>query len=82
MLLRRLRQLPEIVGSVLVIGHNPGIERLATDLAGSGDHRALGRMETKYPTGGLATLRFEGTWCDLEPGKAGLEAFVVPKELR
>jgi phosphohistidine phosphatase len=82
MLLRRLRQLPEDVGSVLLLGHNPGIEHLARELAGGGDDRALGRMETKYPTGALATLRFEGSWWDLERGKANVQAFVVPKELR
>jgi phosphohistidine phosphatase len=34
-LLVRLRRLPDDVGSVLVIGHNPGMHELASELAGS-----------------------------------------------
>jgi phosphohistidine phosphatase len=34
-LLARLRRLPDDVGSVLVIGHNPGMHELAVELAGS-----------------------------------------------
>jgi hypothetical protein len=33
-LLARLRRLPDDVGSVLVIGHNPGMHKLALELAG------------------------------------------------
>ena len=39
------------------------------------------RSTSKYPTGGLATLAFEGTWEALGPGAATLEAFVVPRRL-
>jgi phosphohistidine phosphatase len=79
-LLERLQALPEQVGSVLVVAHNPGIEDLAVGLAGAGeDIRA--RMEAKYPTGGLASLRFEGRWPDLSRGAATLESFIAPREL-
>jgi phosphohistidine phosphatase len=81
-LLRRLEALPDAVGSVLVIGHSPAIEELAIGLAGSGDDRARARMRPKYPTGGLATLEFEGSWPELSWNRATLVEFVVPRDLR
>jgi phosphohistidine phosphatase len=80
-LLERLRTLPEELASVMVVGHNPAIEELTVGLAGSGDPDARARVEAKYPTGGLATLAFEGAWRELELGEAALEALVVPREL-
>jgi phosphohistidine phosphatase len=81
-LLRRLQALPEDVGEVMLIGHNPAISELADELAGEGgDADALSRMETKYPTGGLATLSFSGRWGQLDWEGAQLESFVIPREL-
>ena len=78
-LLERLRALEEDVESVLMIGHNPGVERLALDLAGSGDK--LAAVRRKYPTGALVTLEFTGPWRELRPGTATLADFVTPKQL-
>ena len=80
-LLGRLRRLPEETGSVMLVGHNPGIEDLAVELAGGGDPDARTALEAKYPTGGLATLAFDGPWRELDPAGATLEAFVVPRRL-
>jgi len=80
-LLARLGRLPESAGSVLVIGHNPGIGELAEGLAGEGDEEALEQMRRKYPTGGLATLSVDRPWRELDWGTATLEAFVVPRQL-
>jgi len=79
-LLERIRQMPEEVSSLMLIGHNPGLEQLALALASSGD--GLGRLEEKFPTAALATLSMPGTWASLEPGTAGLVAYVVPRQLR
>jgi phosphohistidine phosphatase len=80
-LLARLNQLPQSVGSVLLIGHNPAIEELALGLSGDGVSDALHRIGVKYPTGGLASLAFRGEWKALRRGAARLEDFVVPREL-
>ena len=80
-LLSRLGRVADDVTSVLVIGHNPGIGNLALGLAGTGAGDALERMGDKYPTGGLATLTFEGPWPALGWGDAELAEFVVPREL-
>jgi len=78
-LLERLRALDDEVDSVLVIGHNPGLQQLALSLSGGGEQ--LDAMRRKYPTGALATLEFGGSWSELEPGSAELTDFVTPKRL-
>jgi phosphohistidine phosphatase len=80
-LLARLNEVPDAIDVLLAIGHNPGIENLALGLAGSGDADGIDRMSEKYPTGGLATLTFEGPWAQLAWGDADLTGFVVPREL-
>ena len=79
-LLERLRGVPDAVGSVMLIGHNPGIQLLALDLARPG--AGAGELEAKYPTAALATLAFPGArWAELEPGAAELAGFVRPRDL-
>jgi phosphohistidine phosphatase len=78
-LLERLWALDEQVESVLLVGHNPGIEQLALTLAGGGDEVA--EMRRKFPTAALATLEFDGRWRELGPGDAELTDFVKPKQL-
>jgi phosphohistidine phosphatase len=77
-----MRILRDDVGSVLLIGHNPGFEELAVRLAGDGRKKALARLRRKYPTGTLAVLRFDvDSWSGIDWGKAYLERFVRPKDL-
>ena len=78
-LLDRLRSVPDQAGGVALIGHNPGVQDLATELAGDGDD--LERMRTKFPTGALAVLEFDGPWAELAEGGARLVAFVTPRDL-
>jgi phosphohistidine phosphatase len=77
-LLERLRALPEGVGSVLLIGHNPGLQDLAVTLVSRDADRA--RLVAKFPTAALATLALP-SW-RLDPGDAELVDYVVPKQLR
>jgi phosphohistidine phosphatase len=76
-LLARLRELPEDVGSALVIGHNPGLQDLALRLA-----PAEPRLAEKFPTGALASVALAGPWARLGETPVELTAFVVPRELR
>ena len=79
-LLGRLRALPDDVASVLLIGHNPGLQDLALLLASAGAE--LSRVEAKFPTSALATFSLpKAAWRQLSQGEAVLDAFVVPKQL-
>ncbi|QKV17133.1 SixA phosphatase family protein [Oricola thermophila] len=78
-LLRALDTTPE---TVLVIGHNPGLEECAALLAAPGsDPRALARMRRKFPTAALARFAFEGPWSALGSRGARLLDFLKPKDL-
>jgi phosphohistidine phosphatase len=79
-LLERLRAVADDVDSVMVIGHNPGLQRLALDLARPAP--AVRELDAKYPTAALATLAFaDPTWQALERGTAELAEFVRPRDL-
>jgi phosphohistidine phosphatase len=81
-MLQRLRQVDESAGSVLIIGHNPGLERLAAMLAPRGDRRALARLREKYPTSGLAAIILHvDRWEQVEPGAGALTDFTDPAAL-
>lgn len=80
-LFARLRDVRSRIRSVLLVGHNPGLQDLAVDLVGSGDVGLRERLLTKFPTGALATIDVPGDWHDLTWGAASLPAFVVPREL-
>ncbi len=58
------------VGTVMLVGHNPGIERLVALLVEGRSDEFRG-----MPPGGLAVLHLGGT---LEPGNARLDAFWSP----
>jgi phosphohistidine phosphatase len=71
-LIARLREVPPSIGSVLVIGHNPGVHDLALALTGEpGD---------KYPTGALATIDVD-EWSTIAPGSGRMIDFIRPREL-
>lgn len=82
-LLERLRRLDDHLDSVLLIGHNPGLERLADALSdGRGEAKPLARLAEKYPTGTLATLETDiGHWGALQDGACRLTEFVRPADL-
>lgn len=80
-LLVRLQDITEAVATVLLVGHNPGLQDLALMLAGDGDPPGLTRLGDKFPTCALATLDVPTPWASLGPGHAYLESLVVPHDL-
>ncbi len=78
-LLARLRAVGDDVASVMLVGHSSGIEELALLLARRGSR--LAEMREKFPTGGLATIEFEGRWRKLGLDSGELTGYVIPREL-
>jgi phosphohistidine phosphatase len=79
-LLTRLREIPVAVRSVMVIGHNPGLQELALVLARHGS--SVRELKAKFATGALATLAFRGSgWPALDRGVAELIDFIRPRDL-
>ncbi|MDF3299596.1 SixA phosphatase family protein [Streptomyces tropicalis] len=82
-LLAVVREAPPEAGTVLLVGHNPGLEQLVLDLAGDGLDDTLDRLRTKFPTSAVAVLAWHGArWRDLAPGAAVLTDLTVPRGAR
>ena len=80
-LISLLRNVPPVLDSVLLIGHNPTMQDLALTLAASGT--GLESARTKFPTAALAILDVEvDDWSGLGPGAATMAGFVTPKTLQ
>jgi phosphohistidine phosphatase len=80
-LLARLRTVDQQVMSVLVIGHNPGLQDLALELAGA-DPEVVIQLGEKFPTGALAEVVADsGAWSDLTPTTARVASLTVPRDL-
>jgi phosphohistidine phosphatase len=66
--------------SLLVVGHNPGLQDLAVQLIASGDVEARERVTEKLPTSGLVVIDFSiDDWSRLHPRSGRLERFVTPR---
>lgn len=81
-LLGVLRETPDSVRTLLVVGHNPGMEDLATRLVGFGDRYAFARLQQKFPTAGIAVIDLDApSWSEIVPREGRLDRFVTPKGL-
>lgn len=79
---KHLRALDDETGSVLVIGHNPGLHDLAMTLSRDDDGADRVRLERQFPTCALAVIRFEkGGWRDIGRHSGQLTHLILPREL-
>lgn len=83
MLLELVQDTPDEAESLLLVGHNPGIEDLVLTLVpDAGAHGPRGEIEEKYPTASVAEIGFaRACWADVEPGSGRLIRFVRPRDL-
>lgn len=81
-LLRRLRRVSDGLESVMLVGHNPGLEQLAGILAHGGDLSAHRLINSGFTAGALAVIEADVEhWADLRQGCGRLKAFIRPKDL-
>ena len=67
---------------VMLIGHNPLLEQLATMLVGAGKAEDRSALATKYPTGALVEIDFKADdWAAVTAGSGRLKRFVQPRNL-
>ncbi|UCI18042.1 histidine phosphatase family protein [Mesorhizobium sp. B2-1-8] len=79
-ILSEIRKADPSSGCLVVLGHNPGLEDLAKQLAGPGSEaKARKRLEEKFPTAALARFVLEDDWSGLT--SARLTHCLRPKEL-
>ncbi|WP_327251508.1 SixA phosphatase family protein [Streptomyces sp. NBC_01244] len=82
-LLEVVSEVPEEIRTLLLVGHNPGLEDLALSLAreavDAAEAEAIARLSEKFPTSAIAVLACTGPWRELAPGSARLADFAVPR---
>ncbi len=81
-LLSELHKTPDLVHTMLVVCHNPGLADFAVRICGSGDPQARAHMDMKYPTSGMAVVEFgDISWSKIKWGDGKLERFITPSML-
>jgi phosphohistidine phosphatase len=80
-LLRRLRRLGEACGTVMVVGHNPGLHELATVLADPASSGFSNLANGKFPTGVRARLVVATSWAEIDSSRHRLIDYVTVKSL-
>lgn len=82
-LLDIVRETAPQVESLILVGHNPGLEDLVLSLVpdnGSVPLREL--VEAKFPTASIASMRWQGSdWATLGQAPVTLESFTRPRDL-
>jgi phosphohistidine phosphatase len=80
-LVELVRETPDDVERLLLVGHNPGLEDLALLLAGP-DGPLRAEVAVKYPTGTLAEIELPvAHWAELAGGTGTVSRFVRPRDL-
>lgn len=68
--------------SLLMAGHNPGLEDLILETVPLGSNAHRDRVEEKFPSGALAILHFDcDKWSDIARGQGALHNLIFPREL-
>jgi phosphohistidine phosphatase len=68
--------------TVLLVGHNPGLEDLVFLLVPEGEDDAREQVEEKYPTASIAEITLGvDHWADTEVGSGTLDRFIRPRDL-
>ncbi len=81
-ILEVIRECRKAVPTLLVVGHNPGLQELAKLLIAAGDADARQRLSEKFPTAALAVIDFPfDDWAKLHPHAGRLDHFVSPRSL-
>lgn len=76
-----VREQPAATKSLLLVGHNPGLEDLVLALVPPTDVRR-GTVEKKYPTATLAEIQLDiADWAEIGTATGSLARFVRPRDL-
>lgn len=82
-LLELLREQDNAASTIMIAGHNPGLEDLILDLVpDDGSSPMRDQIEAKFPTGALAILKTDiAEWKDLGSVSVTLELLVRPRDI-
>lgn len=81
-LLDVVRETPGDAETLLMIGHNPGLEDFVLMLMEGGEPSLIKAAEEKYPTATVAELTFAvDDWADVAPETGTLTRFIRPRDI-
>lgn len=81
-LLEVVRETPEDYASLVLAGHNPGLQELLFELVGDADDPLLDEIAGKYPTAAFAVLELDiDQWEQIRPASGKLVHFARPRDL-
>jgi phosphohistidine phosphatase len=79
-LVKLVKEAPDGLGHVMIVGHNPGLQNLAVALAEPGPDREL--LMQKLSTASVVSFAFDQKrWKDLKPGSGRVVLFITPNTL-
>ncbi len=81
-MLKRVQAAGGTLGSVMLVGHNPGIADLANWLCHDGDPDSRAALSRKFPTGAIAVIDFDvEDWREVDADTGRLVAFMTPRQV-
>lgn len=79
-LLELLRSVSSEPATVLLVGHNPGLHKLALSLVGRGGRTAYARLQQEFVPASLAVIDFDvAGWDSITEQTGALERFAAPR---
>lgn len=82
--IKKIKQVPENINNLIVIGHNPVIESLFCSLVKSSNAINSEKCKKKdkvFPTAAVAVMEMRGKWSKLSYNSLSLNSFIKPKQL-
>jgi phosphohistidine phosphatase len=77
-----LHEIPPEAHTVMIVGHNPTMQDLATQLIAAGDIDQRANLHQKFPTGALVVIDFAvDNWTDVNLRTGRLDRFINPRSL-
>ena len=77
-----IHRAPSSARTLMLVGHNPGLEDLVDALMMTAEKEAERKLREKFPTCALAVLTFpQQHWADVNQHSGHLQTFVTPRAL-
>jgi len=81
-LMELVRALPDQAGSALLVGHNPGLERLVMELTHADEAGLRDYVAAKFPTAALAAIELSiEHWAETAGGCGRIVELILPRAL-
>jgi phosphohistidine phosphatase len=82
MLLDLVRTLAGESDSMLLVGHNPGLQQLLLDLTDRDERGLRDSVKAKFPTAALAVVELPtDRWSEVKPGSGTIVELILPRDL-